>query len=212
MKEFTNYTLIKHLKIIFMLFFSSQIFIPENCLAQSIKGGIVIGFNATQIDGDKIMGFHKFGINAGAIAVIPLSKKFSVSMEILYTESGSKSTNEQSIYPLGYDYLLKLNYVEVPFLINFLDKERFSFGIGVSIGTLVTYKEYFNGLEFSDPSKPYTKRAYNYVANGSYFINSHWAINMRFSYSVIPIATRIVLGETHQQVHKLFTMRVIYYF
>ncbi|MCF8331934.1 MAG: hypothetical protein K9H84_05735, partial [Bacteroidales bacterium] len=57
--------------------------------AQVIKGAAILGTNLSQVDGDEIYGFHKFGLNVGASAIIPIDDRWSVSLETLYSEKGS---------------------------------------------------------------------------------------------------------------------------
>ena len=51
--------------------------------------GVIVGMNFTQVHGDNLAGFNKFGLNTGAIAHINLNKSWSVSFEVLYTQKGS---------------------------------------------------------------------------------------------------------------------------
>ena len=201
------------ISIIIILFLFSPLLWGSGgeAFSQNIKGGVILGFNTTQVRGDNLAGYHKFGLNVGAIAIVPIKKKISVSMEILYSERGSRSSGPESDAK-QYVYLLKLNYVEVPFLFNYQDKEKINFGVGMSISTLVKFKEYRDGEESPDTIKPYTKREYSFVANGNYLITKKWVLNLRYSHSIFHIGVRIVDGELHKQYHDVVTIRVIYLF
>ena len=78
----------KQLLIILFTVYSSLLTL--HCLrAQVIKGALIGGLNMSQVDGDENYGFHKYGINAGASAIIPLKHRFSLALEILYSQQGS---------------------------------------------------------------------------------------------------------------------------
>jgi hypothetical protein len=128
----------KPLVLLLFLLFSSLI-VVENASAQRILGGISLGMNLTQVDGDDFYGFKKVGLNIGPMVAIPFGKKsnWSVSMELLYSQKGSFHNSSNDTL----DYKLVQDYVEIPVLIHFTDKKIISGGVGFSYGQLVNYKE-----------------------------------------------------------------------
>ncbi|MBA2423026.1 MAG: PorT family protein [Chitinophagales bacterium] len=147
------------------------------------RAGIVLGLNATQVDGDDYAGYHKLGLNGGFTAQLPVSKKFFFSTEILYSQKGAKSRTFQGV-PLA--YRTKLNYAEIPLLFNFQEKHAVNFGLGVSYGRLIKVREYIDGIE-QDPFEDFRRNDIAGVANGNYLISDHLQLNLRFAYSLIPI-------------------------
>ncbi len=85
-----------------------------------IRGGVIFGINASQIDGDDYAGYHKVGLNLGFYGSIPVSKVFFFSTEILYSQKGSKSPTYEGL-PL--EYQINLQYAEIPVLFHFQDKK-----------------------------------------------------------------------------------------
>lgn len=173
-------------KSIFVLLFIFSISIS---FAQTFRAGGLFGFNATQIDGDDLNGFSRFGFNGGFFADLPLKKKWSASMEILYSQKGCKSA-----FALGnpVNYTLRLNYAEVPFLLNYHDKEKINFGLGVSFNRLVSQKVLDGNGPVGLQVARYTtikKNDYDFLFNGNYVINEHWIFNIRYAYSIFPFAT-----------------------
>jgi hypothetical protein len=156
------------------------------------RAGVVLGVNATQVDGDDLAGYHKLGLNGGFIAHIPVSKKFFFSTEILYTQKGSKSRTYAG-YPLAYK--LKLNYAEIPVLINFQEKTALNFGIGVSYGRVVKVREFIEGLEnipttfdvSTTDVNELNRSDYNVIANANYLFTKNFFLNVRFAYSFVPV-------------------------
>ncbi|MBU2465489.1 MAG: PorT family protein, partial [Bacteroidetes bacterium] len=107
--------------------------------AQIIKGEIIAGFNLSQLDGDEVYGYKKAGLQLGLGAMIPISEKWDISLETLYNEKGA---NEKAQYPMQADsttgaYRVKLNYLDVPLLLHFTDKEFITVGTGFSWGRLI---------------------------------------------------------------------------
>ena len=110
--------------------------------AQIIKGEVFAGGIASQVDGDECYGFRKFGVHAGAGALVPITNWMDVGLEVLFNQKGAykrDSITYNSTYPHAYN--LKLNYVEVPLMVYITDKDAVSVGIGVSYGRLVGLKE-----------------------------------------------------------------------
>ena len=119
---------------------------PSLLHAQIIKGELFLGGNACQVDGDECYGFKKFGVHAGAGALIPLTNWMDVGLEVLFNQKGAFKRNaitSNSTFP--YAYNLKLNYAEIPIMIYLTDKDAVSVGLGVSYGRLVGINELVNG-------------------------------------------------------------------
>ena len=70
---------LQNLLIPFLLFFALSV------NAQRFKGGILIGMNASQIEGDGWAGFYKGGLLAGAFVNTDLKDKFGAQLEIKYS-------------------------------------------------------------------------------------------------------------------------------
>lgn len=119
---------------------------PTLLHAQIIKGEVYVGANGCQVDGDECYGFKKFGVNAGAGALVPLTNWLDIGLEVQFSQKGAfkrDSITYNSSYPHSYN--LKLNYVEVPLMLYFTDKNIISFGIGASYGRLVYLSEFVDG-------------------------------------------------------------------
>lgn len=186
--------------------------------SQNIKGGLIGGFNMSQVDGDLIYGFHKFGWNAGGMAMIPVYKNFSFVMEALYNQKGSYQR------PFRYNdsvkgdgmYKLVLNYLDVPMYINLYDpKGKMNFGIGMSYGRLSQFKEWEDSKQvmWSPDSIPYKTSDVDYFFNAMVPLWKGLKLDIRYSYSVSPIRTRTFkTGVTMKQFHNFISLRFIYIF
>src|SRR5690606_17623874 len=63
---------------------------------RTFYGGLLLGSNFTQVDGDNFAGYHKVGLNAGGIVYTHLGEKVAASMEILFSQKGSRSNKAQA--------------------------------------------------------------------------------------------------------------------
>ena len=152
-------------------------------------GGAMLGFNATQVDGDDMAGYNKIGLNGGFMADYPLSNIFSLSMEILYSQKGTSCHNGPNQYCANGSSKLQMNYADIPLMINYHDKTGVSFGGGLSIGRLVKTKYTYQGtLQNQPPAAPYNKFEYEIVASGTYMFATHVGVNIKYAYSIKPFA------------------------
>jgi hypothetical protein len=182
-------------------------------------GGVILGANASQISGDGITGFRKFGINGGAMTYIKLSENIALSMEMLYNEKGSRYVKgldplllntKGKIYK---EYKITLPYAEIPVLLNIFDHRKSNAGLGISYGQLFNNKEIVDSAQLS-AVYPMRKSDINLILNGTLMLNSHWGINLRFNYSLLNIrkTPNIDLLQRDEQYSRLYSLRAMYLF
>jgi hypothetical protein len=189
--------------------------------AQRIKGQIIGGINATQIDGDEVYGYHKFGLNLGVGAILPFNnKRWSLSVETIFNQKGAyqNESPELDTLPKPY-YNIRINYLEVPVLIHFEDKQTITFGLGFSWGRTVGIEEIEHGrkIETTTLAGPYKRDDVNFLADLRFRLYGKLKFNFRYAYTVFPIRTRIFtnsIGQTWErtQYNSLLTFRLIYVF
>jgi hypothetical protein len=103
--------------------------------AQKFEGGLLAGFNGSQVRGDQSNGFHKLGFVGGAWVLTDISDKIYLSGEIKYNQKGSRQNpNKKNGYVLS---LYRLNYIDMPLLIGYRYKDYLSFLGGLSFGYLM---------------------------------------------------------------------------
>ena len=189
---------------------------------RTFYGGLVVGANFTQVDGDNYAGYHRVGINAGGIVYTKFDEHIAASIEILYSQKGSRGhfdiQNANGHIVSGYK--LKLNYAEVPLQLCYFDRRRSHFGAGISIARLVNYTEEgsLNGIPSTDFDKyPMKKMDYNFIIGGNLHIWQGLFLNARFQYSLVPVrkGTGSVPPEfagRNEQYNNMWTVRVMYLF
>ena len=218
-----------YILIIIFLVFS----LHGNLSAQRIKGAVIAGMNLSQVDGDEVYGFSKVGMNTGVSAILPIGKWFSFSIETIYSQKGSKQGEQyydsvelvpDSIVIWTGAYKLNLDYLEVPVLFHFNDRNIFSAGVGFSYGRLVNVKEYEHGRRVTTTSLNsgvYKRSDWNILFDLQFRLHkkiSKFKFNIRYAYSMSKLRTRDYFnskGEytgTRHQYNNLFSFRVIYVF
>lgn len=194
--------------------------------AQVFKGMLIGGVNMTQVDGDEVYGFNRFGGNLGAGVFLPFDKQWGMSMEALYTMKGSYQGDQYlDVDSLGNkltgSYDLRLNYVEVPLLFHFTDRELITVGAGFSYARLVgvTEKEHHRLVKTTTlKDGPYKTSDYSALADIRLRLFPSFLINFRYSYSLVKIRTRDfynIDGEylrTRDQYNNTLTIRLIWMF
>jgi len=116
------------------------VFMSVSLSAQQFKAGLIAGVSATQMSGDQLGGYNKAGIVAGGMVSTMLSSKFDLAMEILYFQKGSKKNSNPDKGDFTY-YRLRLNYFEVPVLLQWKYSKRFTFEAGPTVGALLSEEE-----------------------------------------------------------------------
>ena len=177
------------LSLVFLCFFSSL------SAQQRFKAGILAGFNAAQLDGDLRQGFDKWGFSVGARGVVILSSRFELSTEILFSPRGSRF--ERDGFRSGTkSQVIKLNYMEVPILMNYLigeagtKKDKYyktHLSGGISIGRLISssVEEFGNDrIRFGEAIEFFNKNDLSCIIGLTHYIHRHIGLGIRTTISV----------------------------
>jgi len=201
---------------IILLFFLTLT--SPKAFSQLFKGEVLGGMNLSQVDGDEAYGFKKIGLNAGVGVIAPIYNNWALSLETIYSQKGSKQK------PMFYDsldgsYKLYLNYVEVPFMISYTDKDLVSAGAGFSWGRLVSVDEFRHGYRVDSvtlQSGVFDRDDWMAFGDIRVRVYKNLILNLRYSYSIDKIATRTVIdsetGRPNERDFRnnLWTFRLVY--
>ena len=160
-----------------MLFFTKG-------FSQQFRAFVKAGVVASQVHGDQLSGYNKAGIVGGIGVEHPFSS-FLGRMEILFIQKGSRKnpTNEDPT-----KYLMRLNYVEVPVLVQkfFLSQVGLEGGSSWGILLKTTQVEWdIHGLLVS--RQPFRRFEWAAHAGLMYKIDEKSQVIFRFSHSILPI-------------------------
>lgn len=206
----------KILIILFILFGCIQI------NAQGIRASIPIGFNGSQIDGDGIAGYHKFGIHGGVGASLFLASRddFEFGFELIYQSTGSKSSNIEQNQAFFYREIL-FKQLSLPLFINYIHSEGGYLGIGVSVNRTLDTKwkdinfDVTTGNVISIWEGPvldtqFSETDLTGLVQIGYAFNDNFRTSLRFNYSIIPFGEQIRFGDINFRLprHNYVTLRV----
>ena len=172
--------------------------LSPNLQAQSFKSRIIAGINASQIRGDELSGFNKLGLSGGLGLAFPLSDRWTLNMELLYSERGSKSkplpdnSNPETKFVL--------NYASIPLFITFNDwvaewdgesYYKLHFEAGLNYGRLVK-SEINDWQPGQNPDVDALQDAFqqndlSWMVGFSLDFNPKWGTSVRYTRSIIPI-------------------------
>ena len=164
--------------------------IVNNVHGQRIRGFISSGFTLSQIEGDELKSFRKWGYSGGVGAMVTLSKdniwKFSV--EALFTQRGSYNGTGDP-----YSISLRLDYVDIPVMLHYHDPwGGMLIGVGLDYSRLVQQPHNimkYNPLYFIPDTTDMTFLSNDLmvVADFRFPIWKSLWFNFRWTYSLIAI-------------------------
>ncbi len=162
-----------------------SLLMPREASGQSFKGGLVGGVTTSQIAGDAISGFNKWGFYGGPSVSYPLKDKLDLTIQILYVKKGSKATGHEIRDPSINNLWEKitLNYFELPLMLEYTIKSKLKLQGGIS-------PEYLLSIEtVPASSKPTELREVS--ANGilgiCYEFSDRFSATAKVNYSLLPI-------------------------
>ncbi|MEM0992334.1 MAG: porin family protein [Bacteroidota bacterium] len=188
--------------LLLSLFYSSTLSAQER-----FKGALIGGFNVSQIDGDRLFGYNKFGFNVGGRVAAILSEKWQLSVELAYNQRGSDRTRNDDLGAM-FDRI-NLNYVEAPIMIHFLDW-KMHFNAGVSYNRLINFTTSNERSEDITDTQDYRSDNAALVLGATYFSNEHWGFDFRWSQTLIDLQAGDNPGV--KWIEKWISLRLMYVF
>lgn len=168
-------TLIKYITILLALFSLSAE------AQQSFKAGLSFGMTTSQISGDGLGGWDKFGLTGGAFVSAPLSKKNGFRIGLNYADKGSRTKRDTLNFNT---FAFRLRYIEVPVQYTF-QNGPFTFLSGLYYGRLIRQDILANSLTY-DVVPAFRNYDIGVAFGATLQMGEHFFIEGRFSSSVVP--------------------------
>jgi len=153
--------------------------------AQRFDGGVLAGFNASQVEGDTYKGYHKPGVVAGFYVETDIAPAIFAAMEIKYSQKGArkKVTSKDPE-----KYIMRLNYIDLPIYMAFRTSNNSAVIAGLSTGFLLSAVEKDEYGEFP----PEDQNEFNTIdleplIGFQFDFMDNLKADLRFSMSVLPI-------------------------
>ncbi|PIF06147.1 MAG: hypothetical protein CSA36_03140 [Draconibacterium sp.] len=114
--------------------------------AQRFDGGLLAGFNGSQVTGVQyngmfVKGYHKPGVIIGGYVETYVAKAVFAAMEIKYSQRGARNKVTEKNPE---KYVMRLGYIDVPVYLGFHTNPKGAVVGGVSFGYLVSSNELDN--------------------------------------------------------------------
>jgi len=171
-------------KYIFCLFLC--LFTLATSHAQRFGAGLILGFNASQIDGDFYAGYHKVGLVGGIQGFVAIKDKVDIGIELRYSQLGSRSVakTQTTAQPFNATF----NYAEIPVTINYKDwyienedYYRLQFHGGLTYARLISTKFKNPDSSFDDLLDFFNDNYLGALLGVTYFFNENIGITGRFT-------------------------------
>ncbi len=156
---------------------------------QFFKGGIRIGFTGSQISGDDLAGFHKFGAYTGLYAnfLFPQNEKWGMQGELNFIMKGSsKFLRPSKDGDIGQQYILTMLYTETPVLIKYSPVHWLALELGPAFNFLFYSQEKDSNGEMP-ARQPFRIFELAGIGGISLFFKEHYGVNFRYSNSLMPV-------------------------
>lgn len=106
--------------------------------AQKFQFGIKAGLDIHKIEGQSFDEKFAYGYQAGAFAVVPLSEKFAIQPEIIFSQVNVDTSSDiTSTYDFKNLDKVKLKYFKIPLLLNYNPNKFVSLQAGPQFGILL---------------------------------------------------------------------------
>lgn len=184
-------------------------------------GGVTVGLNASQVDGDGFSGFHKPGLNAGATVFWHFTPSVALQLELRYSQKGSRgvrSDNDPYVGSYFEQYKMQLNYAEVPLILYYVMSQRYQIGVGGSYNALIGGSETYQMANpvYIDPKLyPFESYFVEGIVSLNVVLYQGLMANARYQYGFTPIRkfenTPYGVG-TGNQINKMVSISLSYVF
>jgi len=153
----------------------------------------VLGVNASQIAGDQLAGFDKIALHTGLRGTAALSEKAALSVELLYSQRGSRPDIFNDI--VDPDINITLRYLELPVYLTYSDWTDETEGYdkayvagGFSYGRLIeasTFDHFNTGEENLDLlAKEFSSNDVSWLFGFGFRLSRHFIVTARYTRSI----------------------------
>jgi hypothetical protein len=189
---------------------------PDFSKESIFKALFVGGMNFSQIEGSGEARYRKYGALVGGGTVVKFSRRFSVSVELLYSQKGARpefATNQVTGQKNRFD--ITSDYIDLPFTFSVHDKKTLMFGAGLQVSVLARYRQTDTaGVDVTAHPPPNSEQPHRVdllgQISGSFFIKQRIGIGVRFAYSLLGIKDAVAGSNFKRQYNNTISLRISY--
>ncbi|MFN8776037.1 MAG: porin family protein [Flavobacteriales bacterium] len=149
---------------------------------KKFEAGLWLAPVTSQVSGDGLGGWDKFGVSGGAWVRTRLNERWNITGGLQYTPKGSR-TEQDTITFQTFGYYL--NYIEMPITAGYTLKQ-WEFQLGATAGVLLNQEIRTNSVNV-DVNPPFRSYEIGGVAGVMYSISEKLGVGVRFSSSILPV-------------------------
>ena len=177
-----------------------SLFIVMSVTAQEVHFGIKAGANVSSVEisnGDDYN--SKVGLHVGGLAHIHISRQFALQPELIYSMQGGKDE--------GDNIKLKLNYINLPVLAQYMINDGFRLQTGPQIGFLVSAKSKVGDVEVNRKND-LSSVDFSWAFGAGYLFPSGVGLDARYNYGISNISD----NTTYKSKNRVFQFGLFYQF
>jgi len=145
--------------------------------AQETHFGVKAGVNIASVevqDGDDLN--SKAGLHIGGLAHIHISQHFALQPELVFSMQGGKAEDDD-------DVKLKLNYINVPVLAQYMINDGFRLQTGPQLGFLIGAESKAGDVEV-DRKDNYSTVDFSWTFGAGYLFPSGFGVDARYNHGI----------------------------
>ena len=171
--------------------------------AQNAEFGIKGGLNVTNLHSTATNNLDsRASVYVGGLAHIHLNKYWAVQPELIYSCQGATQNRVDG------DVTYRLNYVNLPVLLQYMFDGGFRLQTGPQLGLLASAKQKSEGT-ITDIKKNYTTGDFSWSFGGGYLTHSGLGIDARYNLGINNINNT---GSTAKLQNRVFQVGLFYQF
>ncbi|WP_179318497.1 porin family protein [Winogradskyella helgolandensis] len=153
--------------------------LTEKTNAQDIEFGAKAGLNISNFTGGDADRNSLIGFHVGFISEIPLSEKFSLQPELLYSRQGSEVQDVVKI---------KVDYLAIPIMAKYYVADRFSLEVGPQFSFLVNDKGEYIDSDLPDEDTDASSVDIGANVGLGYNLGSNLFVQARYNFGISTVA------------------------
>ena len=159
----------------------------------TFTGGLTLGINSAQIQGDGYGGFDKVGPILGGFVATDVGEKWKAQLEISYINKGSKDPPNAKINKFNF-YRINLHYIEVPLVFQYPLK-KIKLEVGGAYARLFRESHSDANGSIIPIIGPIRQGEISYVVGAAYPFGKKLWLHWRYQASLLPIASNVVFDK-----------------
>jgi hypothetical protein len=169
--------------------------------AQQTHFGVKAGVNLSSVEIDNGDDYNsKAGFHVGGLAHIHISQHFALQPELIYSMQGGKDEDDD-------DVKLKLNYINIPLLAQYMTLDGFRLQTGPQIGFLTSAKSKVGDVERS-VKDDLSSVDFSWTFGAGYLFPSGFGVDARYNHGISNISD----DEIFEARNRVFQFGVFYQF